>query len=261
MNPHDESQPRASSSRLLDTYTAAHGHPLNHDGLVSRQRTIQRWTWGTTAATVALMCALVVFLVITISSYTTPQPILDSRAPTAVNEPADIEPASDPADQEPHTVEDTTGNTPAPTSGPVVHVAGEVEQPGIYTLTDGARVADALNAAGGLTTDAHPDAHNLARLVQDGEQILVPHKDDDPPVNVPSPTPSTAPATGPININTATSEDLQTLPGIGPALAQRIIDDRTTHGPFPTVHSLDRVRGIGPTILENLTPHLTTGAS
>ncbi len=128
-----------------------------------------------------------------------------------------------------------------------VHVTGAVQSPGVYELAAGSIVQDAIEAAGGLAPDAEPGALNLARLVHDGDQVLVPSR-------TPASTPGTAgavPATvvaapnGPLNLNTATAAELETLPGIGPALAQRIVDYRTEHGPFSAIEGLMEVPGIG----------------
>lgn len=132
-----------------------------------------------------------------------------------------------------------------------VHVAGAVRAPGVYAFPPGARVADAIAAAGGARADADPNAINLARPLTDGERIYVPRKGETPP-----PDPSAAgggpvgggaggPGGGKVNINTATASQLEELPGIGPSLAQRIVDYRDKHGPFRTPRDLMKVQGIG----------------
>lgn len=129
----------------------------------------------------------------------------------------------------------------------VVAVSGEVREPGLVHLPPGARVADAIEAAGGLLPDADVDHLNLARKVTDGELITV---GIPPPPGEPAaggaPGPGTGAGTGAkVNLNTATLAELETLPGIGPALAQRIIDYRTEHGSFTSVGELRQVSGIG----------------
>jgi competence protein ComEA len=124
----------------------------------------------------------------------------------------------------------------------VVAVTGRVREPGLVQLTPGARVADAIEAAGGVLPDAELDYLNLARKVVDGELIVVGIP--------PPPAEQTGAVSGAgggvkINLNTATQAELETLPGVGPTLAQRIIDYRTRHGPFGSVSELRQVSGIG----------------
>jgi competence protein ComEA len=152
-----------------------------------------------------------------------------------------------------------------------VHVVGAVAQPGVYTLSSRSRVIDALDAAGGPTDVAQVDAMNLAALVSDGQRLVVPTTDDvragryQVPVTSLSPRPgspasgsSTANAgsrstgEGPIDINSAGLEELTALPGVGPAIAAAIVEDRNKRGPFASVDDLLRVRGIGPAKLEAL---------
>ena len=123
----------------------------------------------------------------------------------------------------------------------VVHVAGAVRRPGVYSLRAGARVDDAVRRAGGARARADLSALNLAAELQDGRQVLVPRR-------TPSAAPGTAAtggATGPVNLSTATLEQLDTLDGIGPATAQKIIDFRTEHGGFASVEELGEIAGIG----------------
>lgn len=119
-----------------------------------------------------------------------------------------------------------------------VHVAGLVHAPGLYRLPAGARVADAITAAGGPVEGAVLEAINLARVLFDGEQLIVAG---------PSGESGSAAAVGDarVNLNRAAVQQLQELPGVGPVLAQRIVDHRETRGPFRTVRDLRQVKGIG----------------
>lgn len=180
-----------------------------------------------------------------------------------------------------------SGPSPAESSagGPTVHVVGAVVSPGVYQLALGARVHEAIAAAGGAAPDADVDRLNLAASVQDGVRLRVPRRGE--PVE-----PQAAPAGGEgaageavagasdggatpggggggasgkaaagrkVNINTATAEDLGTLPRVGPVLAQRIVEYRAAHGRFSAPEDLDAVSGIGPKMLESLLPLVTVG--
>lgn len=166
-----------------------------------------------------------------------------------------------------------------------VHVAGAVNNPGVYTLPAQGRTVDAIAAASGAAADADLDRVNLAGTLSDGVQIYVPHRGETAaPAQIQpnggtangaaqngasqggtQPQPArTLTASGsaqkgstPVNINTATAEELQSLPRIGPAMAQRIIAWREAHGGFRSVDELDAVPGIGPSMLENLRPLVT----
>jgi competence protein ComEA len=135
----------------------------------------------------------------------------------------------------------------------VVHVVGAVRRPGLYRLADGARIADALRRAGGATRRADLSLVNLAAPVSDGTQVVVPRRV--PPATGGSGAtagPGAAPAAGPIHLNTATVEQLDELPGVGPVTAQKIVDYREQHGAFSSVDDLDAIPGIGPARLEQL---------
>jgi competence protein ComEA len=141
--------------------------------------------------------------------------------------------------------------TPAPsaTPGPVTaYVTGAVAQPGtLVEVPAGSRVEQALAAAGGPLTDADLERVNLAQVVRDGDQIHVPHQGE----RAALPTPAGA---GLVRINHASADELTALPGIGLALAGRIVAYRDANGPFDTLDALDAVNGIGPALLEQLAP-------
>lgn len=126
-----------------------------------------------------------------------------------------------------------------------VHVGGEVLRPGLVEVPDGARVADVVAAAGGATRSAQLTAVNLAQTVRDGEQVIIPGLEDEG-------TGGTGPGDGLVAINTAPSEELQQLPGVGPVLAERIVHHRQTSGPFESVDDLLDVPGIGENKLASL---------
>ncbi|MGH1548860.1 helix-hairpin-helix domain-containing protein [Leifsonia poae] len=135
----------------------------------------------------------------------------------------------------------------------LVHVTGAVRKPGIASLAAGSRVLDAVAAAGGLTDDADPSAVNLARPVADGEQLVVLRVGEAPPPAAAAGGAGGAGAVGGVvNLNTAAQADLETLPRIGPALAQRILDWRQANGRFTAVTDLLKVSGIGQKLFDGL---------
>jgi competence protein ComEA len=142
--------------------------------------------------------------------------------------------------------------TPAPavtgSADLYVHVSGAVRTPGLYVLPAGARVVDAIAAAGGFTEEADRNAVNLARTLDDGEQLPVPRAGEAPPPDDAAPSPGD----GLVDLNSADSAELETLPRIGPALAERIIAWRDDNGGFTSVEDLLAVPGIGDTMLESL---------
>ena len=123
-----------------------------------------------------------------------------------------------------------------------IHVSGEVQNPGIYTLNEGARVADAIGAAGGFAPDADQSAINLARNLRDGAQVHVP---------------KTGESSQRININTADVWLLDALPGIGETLAERIIEYRIQNGPFESIDDLQKVKGISTSTFEKIKDKIT----
>lgn len=171
-------------------------------------------------------------------------------------------------------------NTPAASSPPppeasassqlIVHVSGAVSAPGVVQLPPGSRVDDALQAAGGATAEADLSAVNLARPVADGEQIHVPLPGEEPPPVDPGPSstedhgnPEGSESSGgagggeAIDLNTASATELEELPGVGPAIAQRIIEHRELNGPYSSVDGLLEVSGIGPATLEKIRDRAT----
>lgn len=151
---------------------------------------------------------------------------------------------------------------PSPTSEVLVwvHVVGQVAVPGLISLPAGSRVAEAVTAAGGALPDADLAALNLAALVQDGAQVRVPapgESDSAPPGGVvegaaPTVGSGAGASAGTVDVNAAGAAELETLPGIGPVLAERIVTWRTDRGPFATVDALQDVPGIGPAVLGQL---------
>jgi competence protein ComEA len=139
-----------------------------------------------------------------------------------------------------------------PTPRLVVHVVGAVRRPGLYRLADGARIADALRRAGGATRRADLSLVNLAAPVSDGTQVVVPRRAPPAPALAGGGGGDPGAAAGPVHLNTATVEQLDELPGVGPVTAQKIVEYREQHGAFSSVDDLDAIPGIGPARLEQL---------
>ncbi|GAA0992105.1 hypothetical protein GCM10009563_05830 [Subtercola frigoramans] len=153
----------------------------------------------------------------------------------------------------------------------LVHVLGAVTRPGLYELPVGDRVVDAVAAAGGFTPEADQGQQNLARVVKDGEQIVIPERGASPALGSVaagaalqaaggasnSPTGAKALPLQPVNLNAADQGALETLPHVGPALAQRIIAWRSENGPFTQVEDLKNVSGIGDKTFAELQPLVT----
>ena len=156
---------------------------------------------------------------------------------------------------------------PAPTDAPIaVHVIGAVPRPGLYEFPEGTRIQDAIDAAGGLLAEADSASLNLAALLEDGQQLNIPYALGSEPVlnattlELPSSatsTPSANPDVDLIDINTATLEEFDSLPGIGPTTAQKILDYRTTNGPFAAIEDIMNVSGIGPSTFEDIKDLIT----
>jgi competence protein ComEA len=138
-----------------------------------------------------------------------------------------------------------------PTSTPgllTIYVSGAVSTPGVYSLPEGSRVEAAIQAAGGFSSGAEIDSINQAALLEDGQQVNIPGNVDTSKIIV-----------GRVNINTATAVELDALPGIGPTVAQAIIDYRLQNGPFQFVQDIQKVNGIGPATFDKIKDYITVG--
>lgn len=192
---------------------------------------------GTVAVVLAALVGIAMFAIRAGATAGDPRPLLQPPASTAAP---------------PAAGRSTTSASP---KAVVVDVAGAVARPGVVNLPPGSRVVDALAAAGGATPDADTAGVNLARVVADGEQVRVPRKGETLPSSA-STTGSAATPSAPIDLNAATIEQLDGLPGVGPATAQAIVAHRTEVGRFAKVDELLDVPGIGPAKLDRLRPYV-----
>lgn len=197
-----------------------------------------------------------------------PPPPIEMQLPMATTAPAGV--PADPASGGPTTTAGAgadagAGAGPSTAAGEVVvHVAGAVAGPGVQRLPAGARVVDAIDAAGGVAADADVGRVNLAAPLEDGQQVYVPKAGEAFSGVAGSANGGGGGGGGGdgasariVDLNTATAEELDELPGVGPAIAQAIIDHRSTNGPFGTVEELLEVRGIGQAKLEEIRPRVT----
>ncbi len=209
------------------SYAVTHGTPL---GRYPRRRVRWSVSWrlvGVAGATVLLLAGGVAL-----------------RAASAAPGPPVALPVPAPAGTQSST--GTPGAQTSPAAPVVVDVVGAVRTQGVVRLPAGSRVVDAVAAAGGTAPDAEVGSLNLARLIVDGEQIVVPRPGDTPAPGVPA-----ASADDRVDLNTADAAALDALPGIGPVLAARIVAHRD-EGPYASVDDLGDVSGIGPTLLDRL---------
>jgi competence protein ComEA len=221
----------------------------------------QRQLRGPHVAVVAVLAVLALGLTVLVLAASQPRatsvPLAATPTPPAIPSAGPTPPASPGPAPTP---------TPTPAADLVVHVAGAVTRPGVVVLPAGSRVVDAVDAAGGALPGTALDSVNLARLLVDGEQVRV-GLPADPAVASPGgpdaasaaggPTGGEGSGVAPVDLNAATAGDLDALPGIGPVLAQRIVDWRAQNGRFGSVEELLEVAGIGPSVLADLQGRVT----
>lgn len=267
---------RRSASGVAAAYAAVHGHPTDP----RPEQGARRWALKGTTAVVALVAVLLLGVGVAALSLRGGgvEPLTQlAEAGEPAGGPAGgpAAPSGPPAPSGALPDAEAPGSAgPAPGSagtadgGLLVHVVGEVAEPGLVTVPDGARVADALEAAGGTTRKADLTAVNLARAVVDGEQLYVPSPGEQVPGAVAPGAGEAASGTGgsgaggpgasggstaaTVDINTADAATLETLPGIGPSIAQAIVEWRAANGQFASVDELEDVPGIGPATLAEI---------
>ncbi|WP_258723717.1 ComEA family DNA-binding protein [Cellulomonas sp. NS3] len=256
-------------ARARDEYAGRYGSPLEREHEVGAGAAARRWAVPTRLGLVAALAVALVAGVVVARAAPALVPQVGhavelpevTGAPGATGEVVGAEPEPDAA-----TGADVAGGADAPTGAGtaagsaeragqvVVHVVGQVAQPGIIELPEGSRVSDALTAAGGPSSSADLAALNLARVLVDGEQVAVSAVGEAAPAAPAGPATDAAGSAGPLDLNTADVTALDALPGIGPVLAGRILAWREEHGRFRSLDELAEVEGIGPALLERLAP-------
>ena len=150
-------------------------------------------------------------------------------------------------------------DTPSLPSTVIVYISGAVSAPDVYELPIDARIKDLVLAAGGLTADADPERINLAERLKDSEHIHVPRQGESPGDGAVVADTTSVAQGGSLDLNTASASDLDSLPGIGQSFADRIIEYRTTNGPFTSVEDLQKVKGIGAALFAKIAPLVKVG--
>jgi len=243
----DAAVARTALSAATASYTAAYGHPLGVDE-AERPRRIRIAVGARVAVAAVVVLGLVVGAIGVRARQRTPSVTVPAggSVATAVGDDRGSPGAVTPAQGAQAIGTGAGGTAPAV----VVHVVGEVTSPGVVALVAGARVADAVAAAGGPTSSADLAALNLARVLADGEQVVVPAPGQ-APTGAAGVTGAGAPGSGSglVDLNRADAAVFDTLPGIGPVLAERIVAWREEHGRFTAVEELTEVTGIGPALL------------
>lgn len=263
---------RRSASGVAAAYAAAHGHPADP----RPEQGARRWALKGTTAVVALVAVLLLGVGVAALSLRGDgvEPLTQLAADgelaggQAGGPAGSSAPSGPPAPSSPLPAAPTPGLAGAADGGLLVHVVGQVAEPGLVTVPDGARVADALEAAGGTTRKADLTAVNLARTVVDGEQLYVPKPGEQVPgaaapgaggaasgaggSGTGGPGASDGSTAAAVDINTADAAALEALPGIGPSIAQAIVEWRAANGPFASVDELEDVPGIGPATLAEI---------
>lgn len=325
---HEETRVSSAQKKVIAAYSALHGHPHEHDGRIAQAERAVRWKIGQRSAfAIVIVVGVVCGGALAVQQWNSASATAAISAADGATRKDAVAVSGDQGDgvgsesgledqvfdpdgsssEETSTAQSVSAGTaveqgeaarsddganPSESSGQVVtvHVAGAVKKSDVYELSQGARVSDAVNAAGGFAKKADKDALNLARIIQDGEQIYVPRLGESAggagglgaggqsagsvgesrsgaQASAGSSTGSGGSATGSssasgttININTATLTELDTLPGVGPAIAQRIIDFRTENGPFASPDDLQSVSGIGPSIMSKISDLVTVSA-
>lgn len=193
-------------------------------------------------------------------------PFLRSSTRAPVLEPIEVQDddpfalSATPLDAEPARPQQAGTSATATVDYVIVYISGAVLHPDTYKLRPESRVKDVVLAAGGLTEDAATDRINLAEHITDAQHIHIPRQGEaESKPEAASDDSTESSADTPLNINTASAAELDGLEGIGPSIAERIVEYRTANGPFQSVEELQQVKGIGPALFAKIAPHVTVG--
>jgi competence protein ComEA len=213
----------------------------------------QLWAWaGNNLRVLIIVCFALSTIAFTVAWFGS------SALSEAGDEPQLLEPIDALADGDlPSTPRST--DTPSLPSTVIVYVSGAVSAPDVYELPLDARIKDLVLAAGGLTADADVKHINLAERLKDSEHVHVPRQGEDLDDAAVAADTTGATESGPLDLNTASASDLDSLPGIGKSFADRIIEYRTTNGPFASVEDLQKVKGIGAALFAKIAPLVSVG--
>jgi len=213
----------------------------------------QLWAWASNN----LRVLIAVFFALSAIAFTLTW-LSFSAPPSAGGEPQLLEPSDVSTDADlPGTLLST--ETPSLPSTVIVYVSGAVAKPDVYELPSNARIKDLVLAAGGLTADADAEQINLAERLKDSDHINVPRQGEAPSDGAVVADMASAAQGGSLDLNTASASDLDNLPGIGQSFAERIIEYRTTNGPFTSVNDLQKVKGIGAALFAKIAPLVSVG--
>jgi competence protein ComEA len=272
----ENDMPRGEAERVavrVRELVGASGAPVLGDpGVLPRRASVRMWDRLAARVPVRVdpgrRSALAIGVAVLVAALVTglwlaadrPRPLAVSAAPPAPVG-ALVGPSSAAAVSAPSAAVDVPTASASPSAEVVVDVAGKVRRPGIYQLPPGSRVDDAVRAAGGPRSGVSTVSLNLAEPLRDGEQIVVGRAGTAAPlgggVAGTAPDGATSSAATIVDLNTATLEQLETLPGVGPVLGQHILDWRDAHGQFTSVSQLQEVSGIGDVRLAQLSPLVT----
>ncbi|MEO7908308.1 MAG: helix-hairpin-helix domain-containing protein [Roseiflexaceae bacterium] len=213
----------------------------------------QLWAWASNNLRLLIVFCFALSVIAFIATW------LSFRVPASVSDDSQLQEQIDaPIDADLPGAPRST-DTPSVASTVIVYISGAVGGPDVYELPLDARIKDLVLAAGGLTADADPEQINLAGRLKDGDHVHVPRRGEAAAVSPVVGDTTDVVQSGPLDLNTASASDLDGLPGIGQSFAERIIEYRTSNGPFASVEDLQKVKGIGASLFAKIAPLVSVG--